>query len=430
MSEPETKSETTRQRTIRLLKILETNSDKFLVFPENNPPADLLTLNDLLKDDFISGIMCPNGSGFPIRFMQTRITPKGIEYLEKLEHKENNLPAQIASNKPAESEEKKKAQNQLPPPNRNDGTKSEPFFDNVFKLLAGIAFVSWMIQEYVLPHNKFFLFLAIVCGLADVFYLFVHKILPNNLFLIVLSWAMYLVCIWLIYRNPTEINPAAPNSIAPPVVTLSTADGIMDADFSSNDVVNGDQKFLRLQTLFIGNPNNAPLLNLSCQIQFPEAIVYTYPIERSPGTEVLWHRREEKPVLHGATAIHSPVRGIDSVSRFYVLEIDKVAASKGVKIDFLTSTRPELTFFYYTFGDDEQNPHKPNQQTGLFDSDTSSFSPCYYFLSGNYQHDSPTGTVSEDFFAAMIEKTNREIYLSPVQKGSGDRFLVRIQGGM
>jgi hypothetical protein len=64
MSEPEKKPENSRQRTVRLLKILDANSDNFSVFAiENNPPADLLTLNDLLTAGFISAIMLPNASG-------------------------------------------------------------------------------------------------------------------------------------------------------------------------------------------------------------------------------------------------------------------------------------------------------------------------------------------------------------------------------
>jgi len=104
----------------------------------------------------------------------------------------------------------------------NDGSKSEPFFDNIFKLLAGIAFVSWMIQEYILPHNKLFLFLAIVCGLADVFYLFGHKILPGNRILVALNWAGFCLCIWLIYRNPGKSVEGNIAPVVEPDVTLES----------------------------------------------------------------------------------------------------------------------------------------------------------------------------------------------------------------
>jgi hypothetical protein len=207
MSAPGNNPENAQQRTIRLLSILAASSENLLVFQEDTPAADLLMLNDLLKEDYISGIMLPNGSGFPVRFMEARITLKGVEYLEKLERKENGLPAQIAPDEPSDDKQKKHAQNQLSAPDRKGGTESKPIFDSIFSLLAGIGVVSWMIQEWILPHNKIFLFIAIACGLAEVFYLLAHKILPHSRTVIFLSWVVYCFSLWAIHKHPGETNP-------------------------------------------------------------------------------------------------------------------------------------------------------------------------------------------------------------------------------
>jgi hypothetical protein len=75
------------------------------------------------------------------------------------------------------------------------------YFDNVSKLLGGIAFVCWMIQEWVLPHNRIFLFIAILFGLADIFYLVLHKFLPRNRFLVILGWTMFFALMFYITKH-------------------------------------------------------------------------------------------------------------------------------------------------------------------------------------------------------------------------------------
>ena len=80
------------------------------------------------------------------------------------------------------------------------------YFDNVAKLLTGIAFVSWMIQEWVIPHDKIFLFVAIVFGLADVFYLVLHRFLPRKHWIIIIGWTVYAGVVFLIAKNPSELK--------------------------------------------------------------------------------------------------------------------------------------------------------------------------------------------------------------------------------
>jgi hypothetical protein len=65
--------------------------------PATSAP-DLLEIEELLKENLISGFVTPNGSGFPVFFNQIRITIKGRKYLEELELKEAGeiaLPAKI-----------------------------------------------------------------------------------------------------------------------------------------------------------------------------------------------------------------------------------------------------------------------------------------------------------------------------------------------
>src|SRR5258708_30255568 len=66
-----------------------------------------------------------------------------------------------------------------------------------------------MVQEWFVPHNKIFLFIAIVAGLADVAYILGHKILCTNRGVIV-SWVLYAVCFVLIVKyqsKPEEPKP-------------------------------------------------------------------------------------------------------------------------------------------------------------------------------------------------------------------------------
>ena len=132
------------------------------------PKQDLIWIQDLWRDGYISANFrrgyLEDGEKFadstiPNLIWDVHILDKGRQFIKECEHKEIVLSAQIATNKPSNSKEKEQAQSQPPSVDGDNGFKTEPFFDNIFKLLAGIAFVSWMIQEYVLPHNKLFLFL-------------------------------------------------------------------------------------------------------------------------------------------------------------------------------------------------------------------------------------------------------------------------------
>jgi hypothetical protein len=100
VSEPLNK-ETGQQRMIRLLQLLESHSDKYCNIgydAPNNNIADLLTLHDLLKASYITAEVITNGSGIPVNFIHTRISPSGSQHLAELvrrEHDQNTLPKQV-----------------------------------------------------------------------------------------------------------------------------------------------------------------------------------------------------------------------------------------------------------------------------------------------------------------------------------------------
>jgi hypothetical protein len=127
---------------------------------------------------------------------------------------ESDLPTKNSPDKPADGKENQQATQQIPPSDGDCVPHSKPFwdlFDNIFKMLEGVAFVSWMIQEYILPDNQIFLFIAIVTGLAGVFYLLAHKTLPHRMYFIVTCWVIYVLCIWSIFTHsykPATENPA------------------------------------------------------------------------------------------------------------------------------------------------------------------------------------------------------------------------------
>ncbi len=87
-------------------------------------------------------------------------------------------------------------------------------WDNFFKLIAGIAFVAWMIQEWWLPHNKIFLLIAIICGLADVFYVLANKFLPSRLYFAIPLWVVFLGMVIFVARHQ-GIAPVAIPVLAP-----------------------------------------------------------------------------------------------------------------------------------------------------------------------------------------------------------------------
>jgi hypothetical protein len=100
VSEP-LKKETGQQRMIRLLQYLESHSDKYCNIgydAPNNNIADLLMLHDLLKATYITAELITNGSGMPVNFLYTRISPNGSQHLAELvrrEHDQNTLPKQV-----------------------------------------------------------------------------------------------------------------------------------------------------------------------------------------------------------------------------------------------------------------------------------------------------------------------------------------------
>jgi hypothetical protein len=112
-------------------------------------------------------------------------------------------PPQVPPDGPSDSEKEKQARDKFGSADKNRIFRTEAFwdyFDNVSKLIGGIAFVCWMIQEWILPSNRIFLFIAIVLGLADVFYLILHKFLHHNRTVIVFGWIVFAVIVVIIHR--------------------------------------------------------------------------------------------------------------------------------------------------------------------------------------------------------------------------------------
>src|ERR1039458_5901154 len=88
---------------------------------------------------------------------------------------EPDLSAKKATNKPAGGEEKQQEQKQVTPPDVNNITHPDAGWDNLFKLVGAIGIATWMIQEWIIPHNQIFLFITIVCFVADVFYIIADR---------------------------------------------------------------------------------------------------------------------------------------------------------------------------------------------------------------------------------------------------------------
>lgn len=78
-------------------------------------------------------------------------------------------------------------------------------FDNIFKFVEGVAFVFWMLYEFL--GYKVLLYLAIVFCLAGLFYLLGHKILKRPAF-IVATWIVYAgICVLLFQGRPESKSP-------------------------------------------------------------------------------------------------------------------------------------------------------------------------------------------------------------------------------
>jgi hypothetical protein len=95
------------------------------------------------------------------------------------------------TNKPAKPSKKKKVpQSKL------------KYFDTFSKVLAGIAFVAWMVQEWT--GVRAFLFIAIVIGLADVFYIVLHKVIKRPP-AIASGWLLFLaISFGVFYANKSD----------------------------------------------------------------------------------------------------------------------------------------------------------------------------------------------------------------------------------
>jgi hypothetical protein len=196
------------------------------------PPKDLLALKDLLNENFISGNLMPNGSGFPAHFYGVRITIKGRSYLEELEHKESDLSAQNASTKIGQNDCNKKATNEnaqnecgsypvkeITSPDGDNGVESKSVWILLGALDAGVILLFWGYSEFFGNHNSpilsnicFFGFSAsVLAALAG----FTFKHWPH---VIIICSIYFLLCGFsgvIIYEyskpsppNPTESNPS------------------------------------------------------------------------------------------------------------------------------------------------------------------------------------------------------------------------------
>jgi hypothetical protein len=118
----------------------------------------------------------------------------------------DELPNQASPNDETGDKKNDGQAQQIPPTETNQGIRTiliSVFGDNLFRFFASIAFVSWMIHEFVFDSHKIFLFIAIIFGLAEAFYVLAHKILIKSGW-IALSWMLYLICLIAIFRNESE----------------------------------------------------------------------------------------------------------------------------------------------------------------------------------------------------------------------------------
>jgi hypothetical protein len=123
----------------------------------------------------------------------------------------DDLPQQKDSDDQSGNEKDRSQTQQIQPAKQDNRMKpnfNSDWFDGIFKFLAAVAFVSWMIQEFVPDFHKLFLFIAIAFGLADAFYLLAHKIF-KGCFWVFLCWIIYVFCMIEIFRNeaPPESKP-------------------------------------------------------------------------------------------------------------------------------------------------------------------------------------------------------------------------------
>lgn len=129
--------------------------------------------------------------------------------------------------------------------------------DDIFKFIAGLAFVSWMLDEFVPDTHKIFLFAAIAFGLADAVYVLAHKIFKKTSFAIV-CWVLYAISLIGIFKNENSPGPTpSPHLTA----------GLRIAELTST--------FLELtnENFFAGSPNfwhwlPMPLLNGHSNVDF------------------------------------------------------------------------------------------------------------------------------------------------------------------
>jgi len=141
----------------------------------------------------------PNEKGFA--FLESR-KPKPQSVLPAEQSVSALLDQKDANDHPRDEKLGNQIQ-QVHPGDGNNGKRSrwtKGFFDDVFKFLESIGFVSWMFHEWFPDTHKIWLLIAIIFALAGAFYILAHKILIQKAWMI-LTWVAYFCCIVFIAKN-------------------------------------------------------------------------------------------------------------------------------------------------------------------------------------------------------------------------------------
>jgi hypothetical protein len=111
------------------------------------------------------------------------------------------------------------------------------FSDNIFKVLGIVSIVAWMVSEFVKDAHKSLLFVAIIFGLAEAAYVLGHKILRNRIGE-AFCWAVYVICILMIYRNREVLALPVPTNAAnsKPIYMGTNAPLRFRAEILPNDI--------------------------------------------------------------------------------------------------------------------------------------------------------------------------------------------------
>jgi hypothetical protein len=204
----------------------------------------------------------------------------------------DDLPQQKDANNQTGGEKNDGNTQQVNPSDGNDGIQSV-LSDNIFRFLASVSIVTWMIHEFVFDTHKIFLFTAIVFGLADAFYVLAHKIF-TKLVMAIICWVIFGFCVFLIFKNEAlpetkslphltlEIGTSEdPNVLIP----ITNELGIPDNLESLVIPVNSGNTSVEVQFELINDSSNTIQL-LESQINFQN--VTPVPLPRNDGS--IWRK--------------------------------------------------------------------------------------------------------------------------------------------